>query len=267
MTRSHWPKKLRLGAAVGLGMAVASSARAKDWSGLFELGASSPREIRRFSLADLLRGWEGLTDVWLMADMAMVLVLAVLLGAVIAYHPASRRKAATLEELEQPKTFIMYAMVGAVIGVIVSIYPVMGPVIFGIGGLLRFRTNVGPAKGTGRVILAVIVGVACGLKLMVVAVLATACGWIIIWRLERPAFGRIQVTGLPGDKVARSAEAYRTILAAAGCRLLAERKKFTKGTIIFVFRAPPALDREALELRFFDAVPEEIRGYVDWDVA
>ena len=27
----------------------------------------------------------------------------------------------------------MYAMVGAVIGVVVSIYPVMGPVIFGIG--------------------------------------------------------------------------------------------------------------------------------------
>ena len=50
-----------------------------------------------------------------------------MLLVVIAYHPASRRKAASFEELEQPKTFIMYAMVGAVIGVMVSIYPVMGP--------------------------------------------------------------------------------------------------------------------------------------------
>jgi hypothetical protein len=241
--------------------------RAKDWSGLFDAGSPSGREVRRFALADLARGWEGFTDLWLMADMAMVLLLAVLLGAVIAYHPLTRSKAASLEELEQPKTFIMYAMVGAVIGMIVSIYPVMGPVIFGIGGLLRFRTNVGPAKDTGRVILAVIVGVACGLKLMVVGVFATAFGWVLIWLLERQSFGRIQIKGLQQDAIARSAEAYRKILIQAGCRLLGEKKKFTKGMVTFVFTAPPDLDREVLEERFFEAVPVEIRGYVDWDIA
>jgi hypothetical protein len=241
------------------------TAAAKDWTGLFE-GAAA-REGHRFSLADLLRGWEGFTDLWLMADMAMVLLLAVLLGAVIAYHPLTRSKAASLEELEQPKTFIMYAMVGAVIGVIVSIYPVMGPVIFGIGGLLRFRTNVGPAKDTGRVILAVIVGVAAGLKLIVVAVFATAFGWVLIWMLERQSFGRIQVKGLQQDVIARSAEAYRKILIRAGCRLLGEKKKFTKGMVTFVFTAPRDLDREALEHLFIEAVPIEIRGYIDWDIA
>jgi hypothetical protein len=182
--------------------------------GLFD--ASTGGEVRRFGLGDLARPWKGFTDLWLMADMAMVLSLAVLLGAVIAYHPTSRSKASSLEELEQPKTFIMYAMVGAVIGVVVSIYPVMGPVIFGIGGLLRFRTNVGPAKDTGRVILAVIVGVSAGLKLMVVAVFATACGWLLIWVLERQPFGRLQVRGLVPANIPRSAEAYRKILVAPG---------------------------------------------------
>ncbi|HXU82061.1 MAG TPA: hypothetical protein VN914_11730 [Polyangia bacterium] len=233
--------------------------------GLFD--ASTGGEVRRFGLGDLARPWKGFTDLWLMADMAMVLSLAVLLGAVIAYHPTSRSKASSLEELEQPKTFIMYAMVGAVIGVVVSIYPVMGPVIFGIGGLLRFRTNVGPAKDTGRVILAVIVGVSAGLKLMVVAVFATACGWLLIWVLERQPFGRLQVRGLVPANIPRSAEAYRKILVGAGCRLVGERKRYTKGLVSFVFVAPSGLDREALEQHIYETVAEDIRGVVDWEVA
>ena len=54
-----------------------------------------------FRTKSSLAASRGFTDVVLMVDMAMVLGLAVLLGAVIAYHPATRRKAASLEELEQ----------------------------------------------------------------------------------------------------------------------------------------------------------------------
>jgi hypothetical protein len=233
--------------------------------GLFD--ANTGGDVRRIGLEDLARPWQGFTDLWLMADVAMVLLMAVGLGALIAYHPTTRAKASSLEELEQPKTFIMYAMVGAVIGVVVSIYPVMGPVIFGIGGLLRFRTNVGHSKDTGRVILAVIVGVACGLKLVVVAVLATLCGWVLIWGLERRPFGRLQVRGLTAPAIPRSAEAYRQILVGAGCRIVGERKKYTKGMVSFVFVAPGALDRDALEKHIYDTVAEDIRGFVDWEVA
>jgi hypothetical protein len=233
-----------------------------DGFGLFDTNVGG-----RGGLGDLGRAWQGFTDVWLMADMALLLLLAVLLGAAIAYHPTSRGKASTLEELEQPKTFIMYAMVGAVIGVVVAVYPIMGPVIFGIGGLLRFRTNVGPAKDTGRVILAVIVGVSCGLKLMVVAVFATAFGWILIWLLERRSYGRLQIRGLGAAVIPRAAETYRQILVTAGCRILGEKRKFTKGMVTFVFVAPRALDRDALEQHIVQTVADEIRGLVDWEVA
>jgi hypothetical protein len=224
-------------------------------------------ELRRVDADDLLRPWEGFANVWLMADVALLLGVAVLLGAVIAYHPASRRKAVSLDELEHPKTFMMYAMIGAVIGVVVSAYPVMGPVIFGIGGLLRFRTNVGPAKDTGRVILAVIVGVSVGLKLMVMAVLATACGWLLIWVLERNNFGRLQVRGLAAEAIPPAAEAYRQLLVRAGCRIVGERKKFTKGMVTFVFTAPAGLDREQVERQVCEALPAEQRGLADWDAA
>jgi hypothetical protein len=134
-----------------------------------------------------------------------------------------------LPELEQPKTFIMYALVGAVIARIVEANSAMAFVVFGIGGLMRFRTDVGPAKDTGRVILTAVVGVCCGLKMIVVAVTATLFGWVLLWMLERDTFTRLLVKGLPADALGPAAVAYRRVLVQSGCRVYGERKKVIEG--------------------------------------
>jgi hypothetical protein len=234
------------------------------------LGAANttppPRGDVAYSLTDLARGWDGFLDGWRMLDMLVVLSLAAGLGAAIAYHPRTRQKASTIEELEQPKTFIMYALVGAVIAIIVETLPAMALVVFGIGGLMRFRTDVGPAKDTGRVILTAVVGVCCGLKIFVVAVSATAFGWVLLWYLERETFRNLLVQGLSREAMPRAVEAYRHILNQAGCRVLGERKNVNKGNVMFMFTAPHNLDKEQFDQYFSAALPPEIRGSVDWDV-
>ncbi len=226
------------------------------------LGESGP-----FGFYDLWIPWAAFVDGWRVLDMVIVFMLAAALAAVIAYHPRTREKASTLPELEQPKTFIMYALVGAVIARIVEANPAMALVVFGIGGLMRFRTDVGPAKDTGRVILTAVVGVCCGLKLVVVAVTATAFGWVMLWVLERETFTRLLVKGLPHAAVVPSAEAYRRILLQAGCRIFGERKKFVEGQVSFVFAAPDPFDRERFEEHLMIAIPEGLRGALDWDVS
>ena len=62
-------------------------------------------------------GWAAFLDYGFIGQMLVVLGMAIALSASIAYHPSLRGKATTLEELEQPKTFIMYAMVGALIAI------------------------------------------------------------------------------------------------------------------------------------------------------
>ncbi|MEE3231085.1 MAG: hypothetical protein VX272_08595, partial [Planctomycetota bacterium] len=114
---------------------------------------------------DLREGWENFGNIVYIVDVSLMLLLSIILAAVIAYHPSTRRKASNITEFEQPKTFLMYAMVGALIAQLVQTYPPMALVIFGIGGLLRFRTVVGEAKDTGRVILVTVVGLCCGLKI------------------------------------------------------------------------------------------------------
>jgi len=211
-------------------------------------------------------GWEAFADVPFIIQMAVVLLISVLLSAVIAYHPLTRRKAASLEAIEQPKTFMMYSMVGAVIAQIVKVQPSMALVVFGIGGLLRFRTNVGEAKDTGRVILVTVVGLCCGLELFVVAVLATAFGWLLILALEGRRTERVLIQGLDRDVIAKAANAHATVLRDAGCSILGEETNVKKGTISIVYRAPGSLDSAALEERLA-SLPEELRGATNWEVA
>ena len=212
----------------------------------------------------LLDGWRGFSDGWLLLDMSAVLALALALGAVIAYHPTARRKATSLEQLDQPKTFLMYSMVAAISAQIVEIQPAMAFVIFGIGGLMRFRTDVGVAKDTGRVILVTVVGLCCGLKIYVVAVLATVVGFVIIHVLEQVVAGSIIVGGLETLRIPKVALAYRAALNEVGCTVVREQAEASKGRVIFVLRAPARIHREKIGARL-DAMPEDVRGVVEFE--
>jgi hypothetical protein len=91
------------------------------------------------------------------------LILAIFLGAVIAFHPTTVRTVDTRAEAELPKVLIMYALVGAVVGEIVLEYGmVVGFVIFGLGGLMRFRTDAASTRDTGRLIMVTLVGLIAG---------------------------------------------------------------------------------------------------------
>ncbi|MEM9461042.1 MAG: hypothetical protein AAGF11_43155 [Myxococcota bacterium] len=211
-------------------------------------------------------GWEAFRDLAFIGQMTLVLVIAMTLSAAIAYHPSTRRKARTLAELEQPKTFIMYSIVGALIALIVKVQPSMALVVFGIGGLLRFRTFVGAAKDTGRVILVTVLGLCCGLQLYVIAVLGTAFGWLLILALERRAVGRLVVQGLEREHIARAAAEHARILEQAGCMILGEERNVLKGITAFVYRASEQLDRPRLEAQF-EALPDHQRGAIQWESA
>lgn len=220
----------------------------------------------RFTADDFLRGWSGLQNGWYLADALVVLGLAAGLGAVLAYHPTVRRKAWSFEQHDQPKTVILYALVGALAALVGREEKSMAYVIFGIGGLMRFRTDVGEAKDTGRLLLATMVGVLVGLKLMPVALVATGFSWLLIAALERQRTEQVHVQGIDREHITAASEAYRAALVDAGCTVLGERKNVLKGTIQIMFRAPVELDRGTLDARFEQRIARELRGSVDWEV-
>lgn len=212
----------------------------------------------------LLEGWTQFSNGWLLLDMSIVLLLALALGAVIAYHPSTRRRVSSLEHLEQPKTFLMYAMVAAVVALLVKFRPEMAIVVFGIGGLMRFRTMVGEAKDTGRVILVTVVGLCCGLKMFIVAIPATIIGWTLIYFLEKQVAGIIRVSGVSEETLQKAVGAYRKLIEKSGCTIIGEQSKFNKKQFLFVLKAAAEFDRESLAAEF-SQLPTELQGKVDWE--
>lgn len=212
-------------------------------------------------------GWEGFTDYAGMIDELAALSLATVLAMVIAFHPTTRRTIDTIEEAELPKVAIMYALVGALVGVAVLQFGmVIGFVVFGLGGLMRFRTETASTRDTGRLIIITLVGLICGMNLPHFAVIATAFVWFVILVFDGNPVYRLDVTQVAKENLRQSAEAYRAELDSLGARLVSENNAVSKGKLVFVFRAPRNFRQDAL----FDAsirhIPAELRGELDWRV-
>ena len=156
-----------------------AGAFAKSLGGLFDAPQAALPNV----------GWSGFLDVRFLTDALGALLLGAALGAVIGFHPMTRRTADTLAEAELPKVHVVFAFVGAVIGLTVREFGmVIGVVVFGIGGLLRFRTDAGSARDNGRLIVVTLVGLIAGLGLPHLAVLTTLCAFALIWVFDaRPA--------------------------------------------------------------------------------
>ncbi len=212
-------------------------------------------------------GWRGFADFSFLVSALLTLTLAAILGATIAYHPRHMQTADTLEEIEAPKVYIMYAVIGALIGIMVVKYGlVVGFVLFGIGGLIRFRTVLRSASLTGHVIFVTLIGLSCGLDLPHVAVLATAFGFVLIYVLNARITYRINVRALPSKRVAEAAAAYRGVLEQQGCRIMSEKTNPGKERVTFIFRSARHVTRHHLEEVLEAKIDASLTGSVDWEI-
>ena len=211
-------------------------------------------------------GWAGFLDLGFLLSSLGSLALAALLGAVVAYHPATLRTIDTPHEAEVPRVHVVYAVVGAVIGVVVLTYGMgVGVVVFGIGGLIRFRTDTGSARDTGRLILVTLIGLTAGLGLPHFAVLTTAFAFGLVFVLEGRFVGTLQVRGVPATLVPESATAWRAALVQEGCSIINARARVAKEHLTFVFRAPRHAMPDMLHDRTAARVPPELRGTPEWE--
>ena len=86
----------------------------------------------------------------------------------------ARHFADPLADLEERKALILLGVVGAVVAELSGTSQTLAFVIFGIGALLRFRTVLDNPKLTGKAIMVVVVGLACGMGSWAMAVFVTA---------------------------------------------------------------------------------------------
>lgn len=243
------------------------------WLGLIAVLIVSPALAQQMS--DLVlqtpapsgEGWQGFLDVGFLVNASLNLMLAAVLGAAIAYHPRHSQTADTLEEIEAAQIYILYAVIGSMIGILVIQYGMaVGFVLFGIGALIRFRTVLRSATLTGRLIFVTLIGLSAGLDLPHVAVLVTVFGFVLIYILDRRFTFRVNVRALSPEAIAGAAVAYREVLEQENCRIISEKKNPERGRVTFIIQSLQADTGKRLEEIFEAKVHEPLKGSVDWEI-
>jgi hypothetical protein len=212
-------------------------------------------------------GWAGFLDYPFLIDALLTLILATVLGAALAYHPRILETADTLEEIDARKVYMLYSVIGALIGMLVVEYGlVVGFVLFGIGGLIRFRTILRSAVLTGQVIFITLVGLTCGLDLPHVGVLATAFGFVLIYILDAQITYEASIRELPTDRFTEATAAYRSALEKNGCRIIRERKNPAKQRLTMIFLGGRFTSASELEAQVENSIEPSLRGTIDWEL-
>jgi hypothetical protein len=228
--------------------------------------AQNIQEILAADQAPIGEGWRGFLDFVFLGETVLTLTVAAVLGAVIAFHPKHLLAADTIAEIETRKVYILYSVIGAIIGILVVKYGlIVGFVLFGIGGLIRFRTELTSANVTGRVILVMLIGLTCGLDLPHVAVIATLFAFILIHFLEARATYVVDVQGLSPEHFSASAAAYRALLERHGCRIVREKKNPIKRKVSFLVAGPRGTGRDQLAQQIESGIEAPLKGAVDWE--
>lgn len=113
-----------------------------------------------------------------------VVVLAI--ASAIVFHPVRIKARRNVRDYELPRLFLLYGMIGMAIGFLVLQQgPIIGFVVFGIGGLLRFRSVLRNTTDTVEVILVTLLGLCVGLNLQNMAILIGLASWLLIWFFGR----------------------------------------------------------------------------------
>ncbi len=182
-----------------------------------------------------------------MLRLFLSLSLAVACAWVIAWHPRRSSLMDPLSDLEERKTLILLGVVGAVVAELSGSSQTLAFVIFGIGALLRFRTVLDNPKLTGKAIMVVVVGLACGMGSWAMAVFVTAFSWLLVYWLDSHASCRIRIR-LEDDVDPQPVFGMvQSLLVSHRCRLQSSALYEDKGQMVFLLYIPAGVDPRKLE--------------------
>jgi hypothetical protein len=175
------------------------------------------------------------------------LSLAVGCAYAIAWHPRRASLADPLADLEERKALILLGVVGAVVAELSGTSQTLAFVIFGIGALLRFRTVLDNPKLTGKAIMVVVVGLACGMGSWAMAVFVTAFSWLLVYWLDSHSSCRVRIRLDDQEDPKPVFGAVQSLLVSHKCRLQSSALYEDKGQMVFLLYIPSGVDPRQLE--------------------
>jgi len=175
------------------------------------------------------------------------LALAVGCAVAIAWHPRRASLRDPLSDFEERKALILLGVVGAVVAELSGTSQTLAFVIFGIGALLRFRTLLDNPKLTGKAIMVVVVGLACGMGSWAMAVFVTAFSWLLLLWLDSHSSCEVRIRLNNGADAKPVFDTVQSLLLSHKCRLQSSALYEEKGRMVFLLYLPTGVDPRKLE--------------------
>jgi hypothetical protein len=175
------------------------------------------------------------------------LSLAVGCAYAIAWHPRRASIIDPLSDLEERKALVLLGVVGAVVAELSRTSQTLAFVIFGIGALLRFRTLLDNPKLTGKAIMVVVVGLACGMGSWAMAAFVTAFSWVLVYWLDSHSSCRVRIRLDDTEDPKPVFGMVQSLLVSHKCRLQSSALYEDKGQMVFLLYIPSGVDPRQLE--------------------
>ena len=194
------------------------------------------------------------------------LTLAVGCAFAIAWHPRRATLRDPLRDFEERKALILLGVVGAVVAELSGTSQTLAFVIFGIGALLRFRTLLDNPKLTGKAIMVVVVGLACGMGSWAMAVFVTAFTWVLVFWLDSHASCRVRIRLDDNVDPKPIFGMVQSLLVSHKCRLQSSALYEDKGQMVFLLYIPAGVDPRILEAEVRSKLRKSDVSKIDVDV-
>jgi hypothetical protein len=175
------------------------------------------------------------------------LTLAVGCAFAIAWHPRRASLRDPLRDFEERKALIFMGVVGAVVAELSGTSQTLAFVIFGIGALLRFRTLLDNPKLTGKAIMIVVVGLACGMGSWAMAVFVTAFSWLLMFWLDSHSSCEVRIRLDETEDPKPVFDAVQSLLLSHKCKMQSSSLYEDKGRMVFLLFLPYGVDPTRLE--------------------
>jgi hypothetical protein len=210
-------------------------------------GATGGIDPKGDSWVSIQKSIEQFTHPSFILRLFLSLTLAVGCAFAIAWHPRRASLRDPLADFEERKALILLGVVGAVVAELSGTSQTLAFVIFGIGALLRFRTLLDNPKLTGKAIMVVVVGLACGMGSWAMAVFVTAFSWLLMFWLDSHSSCEVRIRLDDTEDPRPVFDAVQSLLISHKCKLQSSSLYEDKGRMVFLLYLPNGVDPTRLE--------------------
>ena len=194
-------------------------------------------------------------------DLVLGLGSSIVVALALTSTPRRASRFDPVARSEQRKATVICALIGCIAAELVQaseqflLGAEIALVLFGIGGLVRFRTLFDDAGQTGVAIVATVLGLACGMSEYSLVALSLAVVFLVNWWMHSVAIVQVRVKVRKNVDLAQAQAAVTGILQQRDFSVLRETPDTGERTLEVHARTAADFDTDSLAQAIRDAVP------------